>query len=309
MSNSTDDQDFSNVDIDEVRKHIAKLPMLPVVVYELMKYDPDSKNFYDVVLKLARSDPPLATALLGYANSAAFAQHQSTRISSVKAALSRVGAKRLFQLLFTGTVTRVFLPHKTEHRHLWRHSLQVAHFAAYLIEYQKQSSVDPQQAYMAGLLHDIGRFVMLQLAPHALDKTDAEGWHSAVELVEVEKRITGHTHSEVGLMACKRLHLPRLIAFAVEYHHQPEILEGRNLTDENRQLLTAIIVADELSFFISDNDKNRHLPPKELKQQLQENVLSEHLDTDLIAFNRLCYEFESVLKHIDEVLETFGIHS
>ncbi|MGM0480661.1 MAG: HDOD domain-containing protein [Pseudomonadota bacterium] len=308
MNSTIHDQDFANIDIDEIRKNIAKLPMLPVVVYELMKYDPNSKNFYDVVLKMAQSDPPLATALLGYANSAAFAQHQATRISSVKSALSRVGAKRLFELLFTGTVTRVFLPHKNEHRQLWRHSLQVAHLATYLIEYQKHAFVDSQQAYMAGLLHDIGRFVMLQLAPHALDKTDAEGWHTAVELVEVEKQVTGHTHADVGLMTCKRLHLPRLISLAVQYHHQPEVLESPSLSDENRQLLTAIMIADDLSFFINDDDNHRHLPPKELKQYLQDTILSEHIDTELVAFNRLCYEFNPVLKRIDDVLETFGVN-
>lgn len=56
---------INNVDIESIRKNIEKLPMLPVVVYELMKYNPDSKDFYDIVLKLAQADPPLATALLG----------------------------------------------------------------------------------------------------------------------------------------------------------------------------------------------------------------------------------------------------
>ena len=268
MTKSPKQPDVDGVDINDIRKNIQKLPMLPVVVYELMKYDPNSNDFYDIVLKLAQSDPPLATALLGYANSAAFAQHQATRVSSVKAALSRVGAKRLFELLFTGSVTRVFLPHKTEHKQLWQHSLQVAHFATFLVTQAKHQYVDPQQVYMAGLLHDIGRFVMLQLAPHALDTTDAKGWHTAVELVGVEKEVTGHTHAEVGLSACKKLHLPRLISIAVQYHHTPEVFDSRALSEENRQLLTAIMVADEISFFLAADTKNPKLPPSELKKTL-----------------------------------------
>ena len=297
------------VDIDDIRKNIQKLPMLPVVVYELMKYDPNSKDFYDIVLKLAQSDPPLATALLGYANSAAFAQHQATRISSVKAALSRVGAKRLFELLFASSVTRVFLPHKTEHRQLWQHSLQVAHFATYLVEHAEHQHVDPQQVYMAGLLHDIGRFVMLQLAPHALDKTDAQGWHTAVELVDVEKQVTGHTHAEVGLSACKKLHLPRLISIAVQYHHSPEVFESRSLSHENRQLLAAIMVADELSFFLAADSKNSHLPPAEIKQQIAEDVLNETIDTELIALNKICYELPKLLRKVSEVQSSLGLGS
>jgi putative nucleotidyltransferase with HDIG domain len=296
------------VDIDDIRKNIQKLPMLPVVVYELMKYDPNSKDFYDIVLKLAQSDPPLATALLGYANSAAFAQHQATRISSVKAALSRVGAKRLFELLFASSVTRVFLPHKTEHRQLWQHSLQVAHFATYLVEHAEHQHIDPQQVYMAGLLHDIGRFVMLQLAPHALDKTDAQGWHTAVELVDVEKQVTGHTHAEVGLSACKKLHLPRLISIAVQYHHSPEVFESRSLSHENRQLLTAIMVADELSFFLAADPKNAHLAPAEIKKTLTESIFHEQLDIDIIAFDKFCYEFNKAQRHVDQILTSLGIN-
>jgi len=307
MTTTDNDNHIDGVDINDIRRSIEKLPMLPVVVYELMKYDPDSKDFYDVVLKLAQSDPPLATALLGYANSAAFAQHQAARISSVKSALSRVGAKRLFELLFTSSVTRVFLPHKAEHRQLWQHSLQVAHFATYLVEHTEQQHVDPQQVYMAGLLHDIGRFVMLQLAPHALDKTDAQGWHTAIELVDVEKQVTGHTHAEVGLTACKKLHLPRLISIAVQYHHTPKVFESRSLSNENRQLLSAIMVADEVSFFINADSNHIHLPPSQFKQQLTENVLSDQLDTETVGFNKLCYEFPSVLRRVDRVLETLGI--
>lgn len=301
--------DTDGVDIDDIRRNIQKLPMLPVVVYELMKYDPNSKDFYDIVLELAQSDPPLATALLGYANSAAFAQHQATRISSVKSALSRVGAKRLFELLFAGSVTRVFLPHKQEHRQLWLHSLQVAHFATYLVEQSKTKYVDPQQVYMAGLLHDIGRFVMLQLAPHALDKTDAKGWHTAVELVDVERQVTGHTHAEVGLSACKKLHLPRLISIAVQYHHTLEVFESRSLSQENKQLLTAIMVADEISFFIADDEKNRHLPPSQLKQALLEDILPETIDTDIIALEGLCYDLARVIRKVNEVQDSLGLSS
>ncbi|MGM0525099.1 MAG: HDOD domain-containing protein [Pseudomonadota bacterium] len=309
MTTTDNDNHVDGVNINDIRKSVEKLPMLPVVVYELMKYDPDSKDFYDVVLKLAQSDPPLATALLGYANSAAFAQHQAARISSVKSALSRVGAKRLFELLFTSSVTRVFLPHKAEHRELWQHSLQVAHFATYLAEHAKQQHVDPQQVYMAGLLHDIGRFVMLQLAPHALDKTDARGWHTAVELVDVEKQVTGHTHAEVGLTACKKIHLPRLISIAVQYHHTPEVFESRSLSNENRQLLSAIMVADELSFFLADDPKHINLAPREIKRVMVEELLNETIDTEVVALTDLCYELPKLLSKVSDIQTSLGLGS
>ena len=298
---------INNVDIESIRKNIEKLPMLPVVVYELMKYNPDSKDFYDIVLKLAQADPPLATALLGYANSAAFAQHEATKVSSVKAALSRVGAKRLFELLFAQSVTRVFLPRKAEHRELWKHSLQVAQFASYLVERSEHQYVDPQQVYMAGLLHDIGRFVILQLAPHAIDKTEEKGWHTANELIDVEKEITGHTHAEVGLSDCKKLHLPRVIGIAVQYHHTPEVFNSKALSKENRQLLTAIMIADEMSFFLANNKKKAHLPPAEIKKTLKESVLSEHIDTEIVPFNKFCYEFGKAQHQVERTLDSLGI--
>jgi putative nucleotidyltransferase with HDIG domain len=262
-----------NITLESVEERLEQLPLLPGVMFELMKSDPDSETFFDDMVRLAKTDPPLASLIIGYANSAACIGNRP--VEGIEAALARVGSNTILQLLMAISVARVFVPARDEQRNIWRHSLEVAQIGVFLARTPYFSTVKPETAYMAGLLHDLGRFVMLQVAPDALKDTDVRGWGAAEELIAAEQSTLGFTHTVVGQMACRKMHLPALLSNIVRYHHHHEAVRHPKVPKELRDLLIIIQFADGLSFFLAANPDWPELDADALKQRIETEVVSE----------------------------------
>ena len=257
--------------LEEITEHVDQLPMLPAILFEIMQCDAEDENFYERIYELAKSDPSLAAFILSYANSAAsFATHH---IDGLKTALTRVGSQTIVDLLTTLSVARVFIPKKKEHKALWQHSIEVANIASFISRVSGSHQVPPDEAYMGGLLHDIGRFVLFQLAPSALDETDAKGWHTPQELSDVERELLGFDHAKVGYITCKKLNLPQLLINMVRYHHHYEIVEHPRAPKELQELSLIVQFADSVSVFLSQNPKWKKWSEPELIIEISNNCI------------------------------------
>ncbi|CUS49175.1 MAG: putative signal transduction protein [Idiomarinaceae bacterium HL-53] len=297
----------SAVELRSLHQYINQLPMLPGIVYELMRHDPDSEEFFDVILKLATADPPLSSMILSYANSVAFASGQPHNVTNLKAALSRIGAKRFYQMLFTSSVAKIFLVKDDKQRMLWKHSLEVAHFASYLVEHAKVRHISPYEVYTAALLHDIGRFMLLKVAPNALNRVNQIEWHTGKELIEVEKEMVGHTHTEVGHLAAKQLHLPLSVSLAIHYHHSPGVVESEKLDAAQKQLLRAIIIADHCSFYFDDKPERYDLEPKVLLEEISDHVIPRHLSLQNVPLKHFCLDAKHLSHQVEDTLDFLGV--
>lgn len=238
--------------LKEINDEIGQLPMLPGVLFELMKLDPEDSEFYDHMLRLAKSDPPLAAFIIGYSNSAI--SSPNSQIDSLQTALTRVGSRTIIELLTALSVSKVFVPQKQEHKEIWRHSIEVANIAAFLARLTPGEHNNPETAYLGGLLHDIGRFVLFQLSPRALDETDAKGWSSPDELISAELDTVGFTHCKVGYLACKKLEIPNLISSVVRYHHKIEVVSHPKAPKELQGLSLMVQVADAVSVLLTKHE-------------------------------------------------------
>ena len=103
----------------------------------------------------------------------------------------------------------------------------------------------PGEAYLAGLLHDIGRFVMLEHAAPNLLKVDESNWGTPEELIQADLDIYKFTHSELGYLACKRWSVPDKIASVVREHHKA--LAGPIKPGSSDALCFCVHMADRLA--------------------------------------------------------------
>lgn len=252
--------------LSEINEQIGQLPMLPGVLFELMKLDPEDTEFYDVMLRLAKSDPPLAAFIVAYSNSAV--SSPNSKIDSLQTALTRVGSRTIIELLTALSVSKVFVPQKQGHKDIWRHSIEVANIAAFIARLTPGEMNNPEAAYLAGLLHDIGRFVLFQLSPDALNETLEEGWSDPDELIQVEMKAVGFPHTKVGYLACKKLDIPMLIASVVRYHHNVEVVSHPKAPPELQCLSLSVQVADAVSMMLAKNSD---------WQEWSEDNLKEHI--------------------------------
>ncbi len=224
-------------------QHLAQLPVLPSVLMALMSLDKQNEEYFDQVLKLVESEPNFSTRILAVANSAGLGSR--VPITTLRAAISRTGSRQATGLILGLSVARVFVPTDDWEKSLWRHAIQVATASRELAIRCREMAANPEEAYAAGLLHDVGRFVMFREAPEQLRRVDEGDWSDPEGLLATEMAICGITHADLGARACTAWGIPELITEVVRHHHDAEF---SGLPLELARLVTIVHVADIAMF-------------------------------------------------------------
>lgn len=194
-------------------------PFHPVVTRLLAELSGEPSGFRRIRL-LVSEDPALAAHVLRLANSALFGCRN--RVSDLLTALTLIGLDRLRALVLTYGVRHLFRPlaRFPVCRTIWRHSLATALLAADL---SFDNTGDMMESYTAGLLHDLGRLVLLASAPESYLAL-MEQAESPVRSCRLEQGAFGLTHAEAGARAMRRYDLPEPLAEAALLHHHNDPL-------------------------------------------------------------------------------------
>lgn len=206
-----------------VARRLKELPVLPGDFGEMIALDPAADDFGERVAAIAMREPALAAKLLSVANAALLGSQAAIRTLDV--AIVRMGSRRVAALVTSFAAMRVFTPTNEAQRDLWRHALSCA-VAASEIARASALGVEPQQAYVAGLLHDIGRFVLVDDVPADEGAAFAPDWSRDPGPCALERAAVGIDHSEIGLAAAREWRLPRELWAALRVHHQHADLSG-----------------------------------------------------------------------------------
>lgn len=243
--------------LDRLRQQLDALPILPVVVVELLRLDPKMETYFERIATLVSRDPGFATQVLARANSAA--SRPLATITRVKDAVARVGSQEVANLVIASGVTRIFVPREAWARELWAHALQVAEVARAVAP----AGVDPESLYLAGLLHDVGRFVLYVEAHEDVRAIYERRWRSPDDLSRAEEAACGFSHAELGYQVALKWRLPDWLATVIRtHHHDPTRLSGpvaaRLLVDHLRLAdAVAMGVGTRNAFFTLDNEAMR----------------------------------------------------
>ena len=248
-----------------LKDRIRQLPLLPGAIVDLVRLDSSADNYFDRVVTLVSGDPGFATKVLQFANSAASSPPHP--ILSIREALLRIGAVRAVNLIVGHSAARVFIPREGWERDLWYHATDVAELMRALAPTVRGGRVDPDTAYLFGLLHDVGRFVLYLDAPAELRAVDETEWGSAQQLIDAERSVMGFTHAELGSLALAKWQLPRDLVVFVRHHHTPV----RGLDSVPAHILAFIPLvqlADWVAITLSRRVGWRELTPAELHDLL-----------------------------------------
>jgi putative nucleotidyltransferase with HDIG domain len=229
--------------IDDYISKVRHLPPAPRVVPELLKLlnqaDVDSSR----VVKLISLEPSLTANVLRVCNSAYFAP--ALAISDVQEAITRLGFQQVFQLVTAATTAKLLSPpqdgYGLDHGELWKHSVASA-AAAQLMA--RQLGDDENLVFTATLLHDIGKVVLAQAIAGSYAKLLHEAETHQLALVEVEKKLLGFDHAEVGGRLLERWRFPANIVSAVTWHHSPKSAE------EHQRLASFVYLGNMIAYFM-----------------------------------------------------------
>lgn len=208
---------------DIIRKRLdgdaLVIPSMPAIALQCMSALEDPNRTFRRVGELVGKDPVLASRVLRLANSAAFPGKSPA--TTLENAISRMGTEGLRTALVHYSMYQAFSSRderiQAAFRGIWEHSLAVALIAKELAGLlEAPESVDPGVAYLAGLLHDVGKPVVAALLLEAeklmsMHKT-AVPWISHT----VWKRVVDGSHRSVGVALAQHWKLPPAIGSAVE---------------------------------------------------------------------------------------------
>ncbi len=198
---------------------IARLPAMPQMLIRLIEHLQADDLGMQELAALVATDPGMTSKILTVANSSAY--HRSGRTIGLEHALITLGTDMIKLLVIGESVFQTFnnFPHSgsTDLRSFWKHALTAAVIARELAA--RMQYPQSEEAYLAGLLHNVGRLALLATAPqeYAFNFTARDD----EDLCAVEQRTMQITHAEAGAWLIERWHLDSFLADAVLYHHEP----------------------------------------------------------------------------------------
>ena len=218
---------------------ITPIPQTALKVIHLISTDDYDT---DEVVAAIETDQVLAAKVLSVCNSALFRAKQP--VDSLLEAVLLLGGSHLMPMVATAAVESLLAEHHAGYAMLkgglYRHALGVAYTAKIIArEYTK---ISPGVAYTAGLLHDIGK-VGLDSFFASFRPLFYQGRPTAEsDLIDLEHRLLGMDHPEVGFLLATEWCLPSSISQAIAHHHRPEQAE-----EGHRELSHLVYLADLLT--------------------------------------------------------------
>ncbi len=204
--------------LEQVVRRIDEISTLPQVAFRVMEVanDPDSgaADLKDVM----EGDAALSARVLRCVNSSAYATR--TRITNLQQAIAYLGLKQIRNLAMTASVSELFKKDEAigpyRRSELWKHLVSVG-ICARLIALRRKLR-DFEDAFLAGLLHDVGIVLEDQHAHEAFCRT-IRGLNEQQTLTAVEMRELGFDHTQLGEQVAKAWNFPESTVAAIRYHH------------------------------------------------------------------------------------------
>jgi HD-like signal output (HDOD) protein len=253
--------------------HIATLPEVTVKVVELVE---SPKSTAQDLHKVISTDPALCSRILKVVNSSFYGL--PGQIGSINRAIVMLGLNAVKNIAIAASMAKLFrggeLGQSFSARDLWTHSNVTAATAKLVAQSIKLGLAD--EAFLGGLIHDIGIMVEMQYDRNKLAEVikntglDSKGI-PAMNMLEMEQRAYDANHQDFGTGLCEKWKFPKSFAYVAGWHHRPMELQA-----DSRTLVAVVHVADRLA---ADSG-----------QGFRGDLLSTNIDADVMDFLKLSSE-------------------
>ncbi len=204
---------------DYIYESVRSLPPLPAAVERLLAMSREPEVNFRKVAQVIESDPALTARILRAANSAFYGV--SRRVQTVRQAVVLLGHEVIINLALGVSVLNLkrnlLKQWPGDPAAFWRHSLSVALLARELARQLKLA--DSEGAFVAGLLHDIGKLVLLSHHGVVYAQVLLAARQSSQPLHMLESELFEVDHAAAGYALCQHWNLPEALAQAVAEHH------------------------------------------------------------------------------------------
>ena len=249
MENTTTHKDANSFALSlkekiKVIEKIENIPAMPIVVSNIISKlnDPNATN--KELEELISLDPVLVSFILKIVNSPFYGTR--SEVLTISKALFIMGIKNLKILMMGYGAQTVFqtMENKKIQDYLWKHSISVGVLSKLLSEHFFK--VVHSEAYVSGLLHDIGKIVLFSHDKKRFIQSLISEKGKMKNFVDSEQELFGFSHIETGYFLISKLGFSGTIKDIILYHHYPEY------ASENDSLVWIVGLADEMSYYLED---------------------------------------------------------
>lgn len=237
---------MEKIKLEDLVEKVDKIPVFPQVISKVIALaenpNANAADFENEIMK----DQGLTTQVLKLANSAYYCG--SRKVMTVSQATVRLGFKTIKNMVLASFVSKVLSNemqgYGLEKEALWRQSQLCAITARLIAKRIKYNN--PEEAYTAGLLKDIGKVVLDTYLQDAYKIILQVVEDRQCSFIQAEEEVLGYHHGQVGGQVARKWQLPDELTQAIEFHHEP----GRATL--NKQLVGIVHVADGMMMMMGN---------------------------------------------------------
>lgn len=286
---------LNNADMLKVISQMKALPILPSIYKELMEIIKSEEVSLKKIGDLISQDISISAKILQLVNSSFFSVMK--KVSDIHQAINLLGLEIVKDIILTFHIFNqvdVQLIKRFHLKELWIHSLGVGTLAKAITQDLKLSSEKAESAFVAGLLHDIGRLILVLEFPNTYSEVIQRVKTEKISLIEAEREIFHITHCEIAAYLTSLWGFSSCITEAILLHHKPSVIPHKTVT-----LGTSLYLANHIFHQVtSPNLLNNFV-----------NIYEEELDKDYIekfSLQELVNEY--IEKYRDSSLPLYQIY-
>ncbi|MBD3178075.1 MAG: HDOD domain-containing protein [Armatimonadia bacterium] len=279
--------------IEAFLEDVEEIPSLPQIAIKVTQMARSESTSAAELGRVVASDQALAVRVLRAANSAYYALPRE--ITTLKDAIGFLGFKQLCSIVMAISAFEFFGGRLDDadiaRGRLWKHTLLTAISARHLAE--KLGSMDREEAFLAGLIHDIGKVVLDRYAHDNFVQILRQAEAGPVPAFQLEEQAWGFHHADLGGALGERWDLPESLCRAIAHHHEPwrsptEASEGAYLVFLANQVahIMELQVTEEGRAYVIDDDAAEIL--------LWPATLADHFGADVDRVIELASESAAV---------------
>ncbi|MGE3181137.1 MAG: HDOD domain-containing protein, partial [Phycisphaerae bacterium] len=208
---------------DAALSHLDQLPTLPSVVVRVLQITADSSSGARDLVQLLRADQSLTAKILSIASAPALAARP---VRTLEQAVPLLGMAAVRNIVLSASVFDVFKKSSDvsatggfQQPAFWTHALAVGCAARELARRNPACKVDPDNAYIAGLLHDLGKVALSTVFPKAYDRIAAAAVEERGDIADFERDALGADHARAGRRVAELWKLPDDLVEVIWLHH------------------------------------------------------------------------------------------
>lgn len=210
-------ENTTNVDVQAIIDEFKEIPPMPNVMVKALEVIKNPQTGLKELAGIMSVDQSISTKTLCLVNSAFYGFRQ--QVTSINKALVILGMMKAKNIIMSLALRQMMVAQGS--RELWEHSIKCAVAAEHLATEYK--IINPDDAFIIGFLHDIGKILLNSKDPVKYSKVRFVAQQNQTDLCELEDTFFGVNHCLLGSMISKKWQLPVILTNCIKYHHNPTL--------------------------------------------------------------------------------------